>query len=196
MLSANALPRPHRNADGTDHHDRVLRLDQAYVPGGFTTSSAGTSLRADDAAFMWTAVTAMALGAAHRLTDTLADLAQQAVASPTAAMPPAAAAAELAAMLHDERLSLSGQLHGASTEGPDAGPFPDGSLAASVRRASRTVRDVVSAVYEYGTSFLDSEGHHALESLIEISMPLLQCMPFAVELLPPGNAATGEGSAP
>lgn len=98
-------------------------------------------------------------------------------------------------MLHDERLSLSGQLHGVSAGGPDAGPFADGSLAASVRRARRTVHEVVAAVYEYGAPFRGSEGNHSLVSLIDISTPVLR-MRFAVELLPPGNAATGEGSAP
>ncbi|WP_151477337.1 hypothetical protein [Streptomyces albicerus] len=198
VLSSNALPRPHRTVDDTDTYDPTLPLDQVYVPGGFATSSAGTPLRSDDAAFVRTAVTAMALGSARRLTDALTALDQQVAASPVvSAMSPAAAAAELAAVLHDERLSLAVHLHGTSPGSPGAGPSPDGPLAASTRRASHMVHEVVAAVYEYGAPFLGIEGHDSLVSLIESSTPVLQCMRFAVELLPPGNAAsTREGSAP
>ncbi|MBZ9641846.1 hypothetical protein [Streptomyces sp. PSKA30] len=79
----------------------VFRLEDMYVPAGFVTHSAGEPLRCGDAPFFWTAVTALALGAARRMTDALA------------APSTAAAAAELAAVLHDERLSLAATVHAA-----------------------------------------------------------------------------------
>ncbi|MDX3853155.1 hypothetical protein [Streptomyces sp. AK02-01A] len=200
VVSSNVLPhsqRRHRVTGGTDTYEPAFRLDKVYVPGGFATSSAGTPLRTEDAAFLWTAVTAMALGSARRLTGALAALAQDEAAFPVAAaMPAAAAAAELAAALHDERLCLAVTLRssGASSVAPGAAVSFGHSLTAPVRRTSNMVHEVVAAAYEYAAPFHRSSGHHPLVSLIESSTPVLQCMRFAVELLPPGDAtSTAEG---
>ncbi|MEU3188567.1 hypothetical protein ABZ707_30890 [Streptomyces sp. NPDC006923] len=200
VVSSAVLPRshrPHRATDGTDTYEPAFRLDEEYVPGGFATSSGGTPLRAENAPFLWTAVTAMALGSTRRLTDALAALPQDTTALPeTPAMPAAAAATELAAALHDERLSLAMRLRpsGASGVGPGAGPSFADSLITPVRRASNMVHEVVAAAYEHAAHYHRNEGRHPLVSLIESSTPVLQCMRFAVDLLPAaGTTSTAEG---
>lgn len=199
VVVSKALPRAlrvHRAGNpAEDGTAPVLRMDHVTVPGGFATHSAGTPLRAEDAAFVWTAVVALALGAARRLTDTLAGLAPNAAASPgTRLMQPAAAASELATMLQDERLSLTARLHGAPVLGRNGGSVATESLAAQVQRASGLVHHVVAAAYERALPFTGQEGRHPMVRLVEETSPILQHMRFAVELLPPGSqSSTVEG---
>jgi len=206
VVTSEALPRAlHgrcavQDADGAGP---TFRLDGVRVSGGFATHSAGTPLGADDAAFVWTAVAGLAFGAARRLTDALAGLAPSAAVStgartrsrPPVAVSPAAAAAELAAMLRDERLSLAARLHGAPFAGRVDGSRAVESLAAQVRRASRLVHHVVAAAYERALPLTVDDGRDRLVHLVEESSPMLQYMRFAVELLPPGGqSSTVEGS--
>ncbi|WP_234438695.1 hypothetical protein [Streptomyces sp. NRRL S-340] len=185
VVASKVLPRP---ADGARAAGdtrgpgcgTVFRLADAYVPGGFATSSAGTPLGAGDAVFVWAAVAGLAFGAARRLTDALARL-----DAPGAMMSPAGAAAELAAALHDERLSLAARLHGVARAAAGDRPAARAVLAGQVRRAARLVHQVVSAAYEYGLAFRRSAAEDPLISLVDDSTPILQYMRYAVDLLPP-----------
>ncbi|MET9149120.1 MULTISPECIES: hypothetical protein [unclassified Streptomyces] len=179
VVASKALPEPPRDGDA-EEAGAVFRLADVYVPGGFATSSAGTPLGAGDAVFVWAAVSGMAFGAARRLTDTLGGL-----EAPGAFVPPAAAAAELAAALHDERLSLAARLHGVSRAAPRERTAATAVLAEQVRRAARLVHQVVSAAYEYGLSTRGSAADDPLISLVDDSTPILQYMRYAVDLLPP-----------
>ncbi|MFB7601052.1 hypothetical protein [Streptomyces sp. NPDC056160] len=168
---------------GTDGPWAVFRLADVYVPGGFATSSSGTPLGAGDAVFVWAAVAGMAFGAARRLTDALAALGTHGAAV-SSAVSPVAAAAELAAALHDERLSLAARLHGVS-RAAGARPAAEAVLAERVRRAGRLVHQVVSAAYEYGLACRGNAARDPLISLVDDSTPILQYMRYAVDLLPP-----------
>ncbi|EYT81798.1 hypothetical protein CF54_17195 [Streptomyces sp. Tu 6176] len=179
VVASKVLPAPPGGGDA-ERAGAVFRLADEYVPGGFATSSAGTPLGAGDAVFVWAAVAGMAFGAARRLTDALAGL-----EAPGAFVPPAAAAAELAAALHDERLSLAARLHGVSRAEPRERAAATAVLAEQVRRASRLVHQVVSAAYEYGLSARGSAAEDPLISLVDDSTPILQYMRYAVDLLPP-----------
>ncbi|MFE7750262.1 hypothetical protein [Streptomyces sp. NPDC057428] len=175
------------NAEGAGP---TFRLDGVRVPTGFATYSTGTPLRTDDAAFVWTAVTGLAFGAARRLTDALAGLASSAAVSASARTrggPPAAAAAGLAAMLRDERLSLEARVHGAPFAGRADGTGSAEVLSAQARRASRLIHHVVAAAYEHALPLPVGGGRDPLVHLVEQSSPILHYMRFAVDLLPPGG---------
>ncbi|WP_399896007.1 hypothetical protein ACGH7X_40515 [Streptomyces sp. BBFR51] len=210
VTTSRVLPRAlrtRRAVDDADGAGPAFRLDDVQVPSGFATYSAGTPLRGDDAAFVWTAVTGLAFGAARRLTDTLARLAPNAAgpadtrtqsrpfaATPTAATPTADAADELAAVLRDERLNLAARVHGAPLAGRADALRSAEALAAQIRRASRTVHHVVAAAYERALPCTVDDGREPLVRLVEESSPILQYMRFAVELLPPGGqSSTVEG---
>ncbi|MFE7753270.1 hypothetical protein [Streptomyces sp. NPDC057428] len=205
VTASRVLPRAlrgrHAVAD-TDVAGPVFRLDDMQVPSGFATYSAGTPLREDDAAFLWTAVTGLAFGAARRLTDALARLAPNtagpagthAQSSPPAAVGAADAAAELAAVLRDERLHLAARVHGAPLAGHADALCGAEALAAQIRRASHTVHHVVAAAYERALPCTADKGREPLIRLVEECSPILQSMRFAVELLPPGGQSfTREG---
>nr|BFD87953.1 hypothetical protein StreXyl84_73540 [Streptomyces sp. Xyl84] len=185
VVSSKVLPRPTGEARAAGDvrgpgSGTVVRLADVYVPGGFATSSAGTPLGAGDAVFVWAAAAGMAFGAARRLTDALAGL-----DAPGATVSPSAAAAELAAALHDERLSLAARLHGVARAAAGDRPAAEAVLAEQVRRAARLVHQVVSAAYEYGLAFRGSTAEDPLISLVDDSTPILQYMRYAVDLLPP-----------
>ncbi|MCW8384622.1 hypothetical protein [Streptomyces justiciae] len=174
VVAAKALPR--ESGPG-----RVVRLDDLYVPGGFATHAAGAPLREKDAAFLWTAVTAVALGTARRVTDVLA----APYAGGVASTPHAAAAAELAAVLHDERQSLAAALHEAPSARQGLSAARLERLATLVPRAGRAVQHVVAAAHEYALTTDWSGAQHPLVSLIEAGSPILQQARYTTELLPP-----------
>jgi hypothetical protein len=146
----------------------VFRLEDVYVPAGFVTYTAGAPLRAGDAAFLWTAVTGLALGAARRMTDALA----------------ATAAAELAAVLHDERLSLAAALHGGPSARQGLPEDVEERLAAGVGQAGNAVHHVVAAAYEHVLAAGGSGDEHPLIGLIGAASPILQQVRYVMELLP------------
>lgn len=166
----------------------VFRLEDVYVPAGFVTHMAGTPLRAGDATFFWTVVTALALGAARRMTDVLAGPAPG-TASRTARgpVPHAVVAAELAAELHDERLSLAAALHGAGSARQGVPSSVEKQLAAHAGQAGNAVRHVVAVAYEHAPASGGSGGQHPLMSVIRASSPILQQTRYATELLPPDD---------
>jgi hypothetical protein len=164
----------------------AFRLEDVYVPAGFVTHSAGTPLRAGDAAFLWTTVAALALGTARRMTDVLAAPAAGGAAdAPRRPVPSTAVAAELAAVLQDERLSLAAALHGAPSVRQGLPASVEERLAAHVGRAGNTVHHVVAAAYEQALASTWSGGRHPLVNLIEAGSPILQQVRHATELLPP-----------
>ncbi|WP_258314948.1 hypothetical protein [Streptomyces sp. Act143] len=175
VVAAKALPR----GSGPG---RVVRLDNLYVPAGFVTHAAGAPLRVGDAAFLWTAVTALALGMARRITDVLAAPYAGGVASTPHAV---AMAAELAAVLHDERLSLAAALHEAPSARQGLPAATEERLAAHVPRAGRAVQHVVAAAYEQALTTDWSGARHPLVSLIEDGSPILQQARCTRELLLP-----------
>ncbi|MGW0302391.1 hypothetical protein ACWDYK_37720 [Streptomyces anthocyanicus] len=202
VTASRVLPRAPRSHPAVEYGGeagRAFRLDDVQVPNGFATYSTGTPLREDDAAFVWTAVTGMAFGAARSLTDTLARPDPNAagptspVGTHTQSGPSATGpAAELAAVLRDERLNLAARVHGAPLAGlADAVRAAKAqALAAQIRRASRTVHLVVAAAYERALLCAADEDRGALARLVEECSPILQYMRFAVELLPPGGQSS------
>ncbi|MFB7504633.1 MULTISPECIES: hypothetical protein [Streptomyces] len=165
-----------------------FRLEDVHVPAGFVTHSAGTPLRPEDAAFLWTAVAALALGAARRMTDVLAGSAPN-TAGPAATwpMPPAAAAAELAAVLHDERLSLAAVVHDAPSVRQGVPSSVQERLAPLVRQAGHAVHQVVASVYEHALASGGTGPRRTLVPLIEDSAPILHQARYVTELLPPDD---------
>ncbi|MFF5499812.1 hypothetical protein [Streptomyces aquilus] len=173
VVASKALPK----ASGTG---TVARLDDLYVPAGFATHTAGAPLRDGDAAFLWTAVTALALGTARRITDVLAALhADGAASTPYAA--------EVAAVLHDERLSLAATLHDVPSARQGLPAATERRLAAHVPRAGQVVQHAVAAAYEHALTADWSGACHPLVSLIEAGSPILQQARYTTELLPPGG---------
>ncbi|MGP4013887.1 hypothetical protein [Streptomyces sp. 4N124] len=158
----------------------VFRLEDVYVPGGFVTYSTGEPLRAVDAAFLWTAVTALALGAARCMTDVLTALAKGGAGTVVPST-----ATELTAVLHDERLSLAAALHGAPSARQGLPASVEKRLAAHVGRVGILVHHVVAAAYEHALASGGSTGRHPLVNLIEASSPILQQVRYATELLLP-----------
>lgn len=169
----------------------VFRLEDVHVPAGFVTHTAGAPLRAGDAAFLWTAVTALALGAARRVTDVLA--------GPSAGMVPrrpatsAVTAAELAAVLHDERLSLAAALHGAPSVRQGVAPSIEERLVAHVGQAANAVHHVVAAAYEHVLTSDRGGDDHPLVKVIEETSPILQQVRYAMELLPHDDRTSQKG---
>ncbi|WP_395575073.1 hypothetical protein [Streptomyces sp. BK79] len=151
-----------------------FRLDDVYVPAGFATRSAASALRTDAAAFHWTAVTGMALGVARRLTDTLS-------------APAPVAAAELAAVLHDERSNLAAALHAASPTGRDGPPDVVEALAEQVGRAVRVVHTLVAASHEHALTAVAKDDRHPLLCVVEGGSPILQHARYAVDLRRPAT---------
>ncbi|MFF4902764.1 hypothetical protein [Streptomyces sp. NPDC001068] len=154
-----------------------FRLENAHVPGGLVTRAAGEALRAEDAVFFWTAVTALALGAARRVVDVLADPSSDGVT------PRPAAAAELAAVLHDERLSLAAVLHGAPSVRQGLPPAVEERLGDRVGTVGTTVRHVIAMACDLALTS-DCEGGHPSLRVMEASSPILQQVRFAREILP------------
>lgn len=198
VVSPKVLPRGLRKHRGTGEAEPpgpTFRLDDVYVPAGFSTWSAGTPLGAADAAYFCTAVAGMALGAARRLTDVLA--AQAPAGTPSAVtvtQPPGAPAVELAAVLHDQRLILAASLHGAPHSERTGRASAHRSLAGDIEQVGRVVHQVVAAAYEHALPLVGCGGDHPLIRVVEGSAPILQCMRFVVELLPPDDGnPTREG---
>ncbi|MEU7467544.1 hypothetical protein AB0A94_03085 [Streptomyces sp. NPDC044984] len=186
VVSTKVLPRPsgqHHGGDRARAPGPEYRLDGVYVPAGFATRSRGGALRADAAAFHWTAVTAMALGVARRLTDTL-----------TAPAP--LAAAGLTALLRDERASLATALREVSNATRDGAPDTVEKLAAQVGRTARAVHHVVAAAYEGVPTAVVRDGRHPLTCLIDSGTPILQHVRYAVDLHRPDDSAVQEEGRP
>nr|WP_245695478.1 hypothetical protein [Streptomyces antibioticus] len=182
FVAAKALPRQ-------SEPGRLIRLDDLYVPAGFVTHAAGTPLRAVDAAFLWTAVAALALGTARRVTDVLAAwCAGRVVGTPDSAT----TAAELAAVLHDERLSLAATLHEAPSTRQGLPAATEQRLAALVRRADQAVQHVVAAAYGNALTADLRSAPHPLVSLIEDGSPIFQQARCTTELLPPRDRTSPE----
>jgi hypothetical protein len=157
----------------------AFRLEDVHVPTGFVTHAAATPLRAGDAPFVWTAVAAQALGAARRMTGALAapGTASGAARGP---VPSAAVAAELAAALHDERLSLPSSA--------------EERLAARVQRAGNAVHQVVAAAFDHALASCGYAGEHPLVHVMEASAPILQQVRYATQLLPPDDGTSWKGA--
>ncbi|MGW3496339.1 hypothetical protein [Streptomyces sp. NPDC001020] len=158
--------------------DTACRLDGVHVPPGFATHSSGAALSARDIGFLWTAVAGMAVGAASRLADELA------VLGPSVAAPflsPATTAAELSALLRQERLGFTTELY--ARPGQLIPLTAREPLADRVRRTARLVHHVVTAAYERAIPFPTKGGHHPLESLVVDSAAVLQHLRFTVDLL-------------
>lgn len=171
----------------------VFRLAGVHVPTGFATHTAATALRAGDAPFLWTAVAAQALGAARRITRALAavDTAPGAARGP---VPSAAVAAELAAVLHDERLSLAAALHGAPSARLGLPSSAEERLAARVERAGNAVHQVVASALDHALASYGYAGEHPLVHLMEASAPILQQVRYATQLLPPDDGTSWKGA--
>ncbi|MEV7077974.1 hypothetical protein AB0N88_05440 [Streptomyces sp. NPDC093516] len=175
VVASQALPKSSGAA-------RVVRLDDLYVPVGFATYAAGAPLCADDAAFLWTAVTALALGTARRITDVLAaPYGGGAASTPHTAV----AAAELAAVLHDERLSLAATLYEAPSARQGLSVAAQERLAVLVPCAEKVVQHVVASAYEHALTADWSSGRHPLVDLIEAGTPIFQQARCTTEVLPP-----------
>ncbi|CAM5603190.1 hypothetical protein GCM10010345_68880 [Streptomyces canarius] len=162
----------------------VYAAVDVYVPVGFSTYTTGKPLYASDAAFHWTAIAALALGAVRRMTDALAG----STPGPTPPHPPAAPAgqaAELAAVLHDERLSLAATVHGLPTARHVLPQVLKVRLAQQVRQVATVVQYVLTEVYQQILSVDTVGDRHDLVSIIETSSPILQQARFAAEILPP-----------
>lgn len=177
VVPARVLSPPSRRdhgRGGAEPSGPACRLDDVHVPAGLATRSSGRALGAEAAAFHWTAVTAMALGTARRLAGALAPLAP-------------AAAAELTAVLHDERTSLAAALHGASRTDRGGPPDAEEAWAARIGRAARVVHPVVAAAYEHAMPAVARDARHPLACLIEGGSPILQHIRFAVDLRRPAT---------
>ncbi|MFF4243517.1 hypothetical protein ACFYY2_03475 [Streptomyces sp. NPDC001822] len=184
VLPERTLPRVLPEGSGEPSHTPAFELTDVFVAAGLATHASGTALRAQDTVFFRTAVTAMALGAARRVTDALAGLPPDAGAGASPAAP-TASAVELAAVLHDERTALAAALQGLPRSGGAVPSASEESAVTHLARVGPMVRHVVVAAYERA---LPSAGHHdgqALVRMVEDAAPILQCMRFAVETLPP-----------
>ncbi|MEW2489667.1 hypothetical protein [Streptomyces sp. NPDC048411] len=184
VIASKVLPRP---TDAGLHavrfpadSDARFRLDGVHVPAGFAAHSSGAALPTQDIGFLWTAVAGMALGAASRLADELA------VLGPRVAPPffsPAATAAELSALLRQERLGFTAEPYNRPGLGRLISLAARESLADRVRRAAMLVHHVVTAAYEKAIPFPAKDGQHPLESLVVDSAAVLQHLRFTVDLL-------------
>ncbi|MGW1530270.1 hypothetical protein [Streptomyces sp. NPDC002159] len=163
------------------HPDLPFRLDNVHVSTGFASHSSGTALSRKDVGFLWTAVVAMGLGAASRLTEELAVLAPGVVAPFHS---PAASAAELSALLRQERLGFVAELYNRVGMGQFISLAAREPLADRVRHAALLVHHVVTSAYEQAIPFPAQSGHNPLESLVADSAAVLQHLRFMVDLLP------------
>ncbi|MEU0039936.1 hypothetical protein [Streptomyces sp. NPDC006333] len=186
IVSAKTLPPALPLTDETSVSTPAFELADVYVPAGLTTHATGRVLSAKNTVFFRTAVTAMALGAGRRLTDTLAGLAPDIeYAAGSVAVPPAASAAELAAILHDERAALAAALHGVPDTTEAGRQLTEAPSAAQLTQAGNLVRHVITAAYERALPLSDRLDGNPLVRLVEDAAPLLQCMRFAVEHMQP-----------
>lgn len=187
VVSAKVLPDAVRTlpaaATGADDGEQgpLLRLENAYVPAGLATYAAGSPLRAEDAVFLWTAVTALALGAAERITDVL-DRPRPGGAPRGSGRRPGPAAA-----LHDERMGLAAALHGAPSAREGLAATAEKRLVAHVERAGNAVREVVAEAYERALTSERGADEDPLVRMIEESSPILHQLRFARQLLPLGE---------
>ncbi|MGW4601649.1 hypothetical protein ACWEOA_41320, partial [Streptomyces sp. NPDC004457] len=106
----------------------------------------------------------------------------------------ATVAAELAAVLHDERLSLAAALHGAPSARLGLAPSAGERLAARVRRAGNAVHQVVASALEHALASYGYAGEHPLVHLLEASAPILQQARYATQLLPPDDGTSWKGA--
>ncbi|MER7539063.1 hypothetical protein ABTX77_30400 [Streptomyces sp. NPDC097704] len=183
VVPTKSLP----GARGRHDHDASpepgFRLIDLYVPIGFATYTTGTPLRTGDAAFFWTAVVAMALGAARRMTDVLSYRTPSGNAlRETGAH--TVLQAELAALLHDERLSLVATLIGCPTARDGLPPDVEERIAARVRQVANVVHHVLAAAYQHVLALGGNSDRHPLVAVIEAGSPILQQARYATELLP------------
>ncbi|MFE9356350.1 hypothetical protein ACFYPB_19640 [Streptomyces olivaceoviridis] len=156
-----------------------------YVPDGLATYTTGKPLFASDAAFHWTAIAALALGAARRATDAL----EGSVPGATPHPPPASIgqAAELAAVLHDERLSLAATVHDLPAARHVPPQVMEAGLAQRVRQVAIVVQHVLTQAYQQILSVDTVGDRHHLVSIIEASSPILQQVRYAADILPPAD---------
>ncbi|POX62908.1 hypothetical protein C3492_14670 [Streptomyces sp. Ru62] len=163
--------------------DAYVAVD-VYVPVGFATYTTGKPLFASDAAFHWTAIAALALGAARRTTDALAGSVPGA-APPHPPAAPAGQAVELAAVLHDERSSLAATVHDLPAARDVLPQAMEARLAQQVRQVAIVVQHVLTEAYQQILSGDTMGDRHDLVSIIETSSPILQQARRATEILPP-----------
>ncbi|WP_320774714.1 hypothetical protein [Streptomyces sp. CRN 30] len=192
VLPARSLPGSVPDAtDGPGDPPRaVLRLAGVQVPAGLATYSAGTPLRAGDAAYLWTAAAALALGAARRMTDVLAGPDPRATTGAPGPVAAAGPAADLAAVLHDERLSLTAALHGVPTARAGLPPDFQERLAERVRGIADVGPHVLAAVYSHTLEQDRDDRREPLVHLMEASSPILQLARYATKLLPPHDGTS------
>jgi hypothetical protein len=188
VVPVRALPRALPGTEGT-HGSVAFELTDMYVGRGLATHTAGTALRAGEADFLRVAVTAMALGAARSLTDVVAALVPAATADacPEAGVT-ADAAAELAAVLYDERTALAAAVRGIPAAGHTRASAVAEPAATLLAQVGTRVRHVVVAAYEQTLPLTGWDGvRHAdrVARLVEDAAPVLQCMRFATERMPP-----------
>ncbi|MFF0478466.1 hypothetical protein [Streptomyces sp. NPDC004284] len=188
VVPAKSLP----GARGGHDHDASpgpgFRLIDLYVPTGFATYTTGTPLRTGDASFLGTAVAAMALGAARRMTDVLSFRPPGGNALREAGAR-TALQTELAAVLHDERLSLTATLIGCPAARDDLPPDVEERLAVRARQAANVVHHVLAEAYQHVLALGGNSDRHPLVAVIEASTPILQQARYATELLPPDRTA-------
>ncbi|WP_031010197.1 hypothetical protein [Streptomyces sp. NRRL F-5727] len=183
--SLAGLTTPDGGEDRSAPSGRLLRLAGAHVPAGFATYTTATPLSAEDAAFLWTAAGALALGAARRMTDELPGA--TGAGGLGEAGPSGALRAELAGMLHDERVSLAAVLHGAPAARTGLPEGLEERLAARAGRVAQVVHHVLAAAYQQVLAEEGGAGGHPLMSVIEAATPILQQARYATELLPPDD---------
>lgn len=178
---------PGEGSDGAASSGRLFRLTDARVPAGFAThTDAAVSLRAREAPFLWTAVAGMALGAGRRMTDELPDAgtaAERLRGGDTAGSP----WAELAGLLHNERLSTAAALYGSPAAGEGLPTVLQERLAARTGQVANIVHHVLAAAYQRVLATDGDSDRHRLVRVIEASSPILQLVRYATELLPPGD---------
>ncbi|MET9879019.1 hypothetical protein ABZZ36_30955 [Actinacidiphila glaucinigra] len=174
-------------AAGGDGAGPVFRIEDLYVPAGFVTHTTGTPLRDGDAAFLWTAVTGLALGAARRTVELLAGRHPGAgIGAPAGS---ATVAAELAAVLRAERLNLAATLHGAPSVRAGSAPTLQERLVADVGRAGAAVLHVISAAYGHVLTSGPADQHPVVRA-VEAASPILQQVRYVTELLLGDTSAT------
>ena len=193
LLATGRLPSGSGDSSPASGPADVYAAVEVYVPAGFATYTSGEPLCASDAAFHWTAVAALALGAARRMTDALAG-SVSGTTPPHPQAAPAGQAAELAAVLHDERLSLAATVYGLPAARHVLPQVLKARLARQLGQAAVVVQHVLTEVYQQVLS-VDTRGdRHDLVSIIETSSPILQQARFAAEILPPvGRAPLRKG---
>jgi hypothetical protein len=187
VVPVKALPRALPGPAGT-YESEAFELTDMYVRTGLATHTAGTALRAGDAGFLRVAVTAMALGAARRLTDVVAALAAATADACPEAMATADVAAELAAVLYDERTALAAAVRGIPAAGHARASAVAEPAATLLAQVGTRVRHVVVAAYEQTLPLTGGDGARQADravGLVEDAAPVLQCMRFATERMPP-----------